>query len=295
MEKQKYRSCVGGILLLAAGVLGILSQVFTFVTSALSFGGSVPPELISAYTTTLITTVINSLPVILLGVMLMIKKRGIIITILSGIMLVLNLISLVSIIITITQLDAATAANINWLNRVFSALTYAALLVLSIGAMNPKPNALNKLWFLPGVCYGLCAITSIIFTINNTLSISGEYMEPGFKVGFIIGTILGSLPLNGLYTAGYFLTGHWLANPYKKGYQPQYQQYQYQQPQYQQAQYQQAQYQQYQPQNTQYQQYQQPQYDEQTMQALNYYKWQYESGAITWEQYNASVQQYLNR
>ena len=33
--------------------------------------------------------------------------------------------------------------------------------------------------------------------------------------------------------------------------------------------------------------------DEQTMQALNYYKWQYESGAITWEQYNAAIQPYL--
>ena len=40
---------------------------------------------------------------------------------------------------------------------------------------------------------------------------------------------------------------------------------------------------------------QQPQYDEQTMQALNYYKWQYESGAITWEQYNAAIQPYLTQ
>jgi hypothetical protein len=31
------------------------------------------------------------------------------------------------------------------------------------------------------------------------------------------------------------------------------------------------------------------------MQALNYYKWQYESGAITMEQYNAAIQPYLTQ
>ena len=78
-------------------------------------------------------------------------------------------------------------------------------------------------------------------------------------IGFIIGLVIGSLPTYSLYTIGFFLAGHWLANPYKKGYQPQ------------------------------------PQYDAQTMQALNYYKWQYDSGAITWEQYNAAIQPYLHK
>lgn len=281
MNKQNYRTCIGGVLILAAGILGIIIQLFTFVTTSLTYGGSMPAGLASIYIQNLITTVLTNLPVIALGVMLLLKKRGIIITILSGVMLALSLFSLVSRIISISLLDSSVTITTNWAGFVFTILTYAGLLVLSIVSMNLQPNIFKKLWFLPGVCYALYAITSMITTISSSLAASGGYMEPGFMIGFIIGTIIGSLPTYGLYTAGYFLAGHWLANPYKKGYQPQ--QAQPQQPQYQ--------YQQYQ----QYQQPAQPQYDEQTMQALNYYKWQYESGAITWEQYNAAIQPYLHK
>ena len=276
MNKQNYRTCIGGILILAAGVLSIISQLFAFVTTLLTYSGSMPAALSAAYIQNLITTVLTNLPVIALGVMLLLKKRGIIITILSGVMLALNFIALISRIIAIFKLDPSVTITTNWAGFVFIILTYAGLLVLSIVSMNPQPNLFKKLWFLPGVCYALYAITSMITTISSSLAASAGYMEPGFKIGFIIGLIIGSLPTYGLYTVGYFLTGHWLANPYKKGYQPQ----------------QQAQ---YQPQYQQYQQPVQPQYDEQTMQALNYYKWQYDSGAITWEQYNAAIQPYLHK
>ena len=275
MNKQNYRTCIGGILILAAGVLSIISQLFAFVTTLLTYSGSMPAALSAAYIQNLITTVLTNLPVIALGVMLLLKKRGIIITILSGVMLALSVFSLISRIIAIFKLDPSVTVTTNWAGFVFTILTYAGLLVLSIVSMNPQPNVFKKLWFLPGICYALYAITSMITTISSSLAASAGYMEPGFKIGFIIGLIIGSLPTYGLYTVGYFLTGHWLANPYKKGYQPHYQQ--YQQPQYQ------------------YQQPAQPQYDEQTMQALNYYKWQYDSGAITWEQYQAAIQPYLHK
>ena len=276
MNKQNYRTCIGGILILAAGVLSIISQLFAFVTTLLTYSGSMPAALSAAYIQNLITTVLTNLPVIALGVMLLLKKRGIIITILSGVMLALNFIALISRIIAIFKLDPSVTVTTNWAGFVFIILTYAGLLVLSIVSMNPQPNLFKKLWFLPGVCYALYAITSMITTISSNLAASAGYMEPGYMIGFIIGLVIGSLPTYSLYTIGYFLAGHWLANPYKKGYQPQ----------------QQAQ---YQPQYQQYQQPVQPQYDEQTMQALNYYKWQYESGAITWEQYNAAIQPYLHK
>ena len=272
MNKLNYRTCIGGILILAAGILGIIIQLFTFVTTSLAYGGSMPAELTSIYIQNLITTVLTNLPVIALGVMLLLKKRGIIITILSGIMLALSVFSLISRIIAISQLSSSASITTNWLGFVFTILTYAGLTVLSIVSMNPQPNVFKKLWFLPGICYGVYSITGMVSIISSTLATSDGYLQSTYLIGFIIGTIIGALPSYALYTVGYLLAGQWIANPYKKGYQPQPQQAQYQQ----------------------YQQPAQPQYDEQTMQALNYYKWQYESGAITWEQYNAAIQPYLN-
>lgn len=261
MEKQNYRLCVGGILLLAAGIISIVIQLISFAITVISYGGSLSNDIASLYIQNLITTIVTNLPIVVLGVVLLLKKRGVILAILSGILLVFNIVSLVSSIFANIRLDDITI-SMNWLGAVFSAFAFISLFVLSIVSVNPQPNSLKKLWFLPGVCYGLYAISNIVFTITYTLSASGSYLDPSYIIGFVVGTIIGSLPVYGLYTAGYFMTSHWIANPYKKGYQPQ-----------------QA----------------QPQYDEQTMQALNYYKWQYESGAISWEQYNAAIQPYLNQ
>ena len=164
MNKQNYRTCIGGILILAAGVLSIISQLFAFVTTLLTYSGSMPAALSAAYIQNLITTVLTNLPVIALGVMLLLKKRGIIITILSGVMLALNFIALISRIIAIFKLDPSVTITTNWAGFVFIILTYAGLLVLSIVSMNPQPNVFKKLWFLPGICYALYAITSMITT-----------------------------------------------------------------------------------------------------------------------------------
>ena len=292
MNKNNYRNCVGGILLLAAGIFSILAQIFAFYITSISFGGSLPAELSATYAQNLIRETVYALPLIVLGVTLLMKKSGIITIILSGILMVLNLITLINNLIVLSSMSADMAIYVNWIGTVFSVLTYASLLVLSIGTLNPQPNALKKLWFLPGICYAIYTIAVVIYVTKTAVPANNLYWDPAAKIA----TIVGALPIPAMHTAGFFLSGHWLANPYKKGYQPQQVQPQYQQPQYQQPQYQQYQYQQYQYQQYQYQQYQQPaqpQYDEQTMQALNYYKWQYESGAITWEQYNAAIQPYL--
>ena len=280
MNKNNYRTCVGGILLLAAGILSILSMLFAYVATTLTYGGSMPAELSSAYIQNLIRGTIYALPLIALGVTLLTKKSGIITIILSGILMVMNFITLISNLIALSSLSAEMAIYINWPGTVFTILTYASLLVLAIGTLNPQPNMLKKLWFLPGICYAIYTITAVIFSIKTVVPTNSLNVDAAFKIATIVGAVIGALPTPALQTAGFFLTGHWLANPYKKGYQPQQAQpqYQYQQPQYQQ-----------------YQQPAQPQYDEQTMQALNYYKWQYESGAITWEQYNAAIQPYIQK
>ena len=259
MEKQNYRPCVGGALILGAVALSIVSVLFSYLGTIVIIS-SVPSGYITAMVTTLVTKVLTSLPVILLGMMLILKMRGLIITILSGIMMALSGISFVSTIISITKVETATFSNVNWFGNFILIACYATLLVLSITTRSPQPNGFNKLWFLPGAFYGLYAVSVVFFSISNTLSSAGMmYMDVGTKIATIIGTVIGAAANPALYTAGYFLTGKWLANPYKKGYQPQ------------------------------------PQYDAQTMQALNYYKWQYESGAITMEQYNAAIQPYLTQ
>ena len=258
MEKQNYRPCVGGILILVAATLGTLTFLLNYIITCLRMGDAVPSGYITVMLTNLVRRLLTSLPVILMAVMLIRKKRGVIITVLSGIMMAMSEISFVTTLIYISQIGVATLQNVNWFGDVILIACYTTLLVLSITTRSPQPNGFTKLWFLPGAFYGLYAVSVVFFSISNTLSSAGMmYMDVGTKIATIIGTVIGAAANPALYTAGYFLTGKWLANPYKKGYQPQ------------------------------------PRYDEQTMQALNYYKWQYESGAITWEQYNAAIQPYL--
>ena len=259
MNKQNYRPCVGGALILGAVALSIVSVLFSYLGTIVIIS-SVPSGYITAMVTTLVTKVLTSLPVILLGVMLLLKMRGLIITILSGIMMALSGISFVSTIISITKVETATFSNVNWFGNFILIACYTTLLLLSITTTTPQPNGFKKLWFLPGVCYGLYTVSAVIFSASSTLSLSvstGMLWDIGTTISMIASSVISTLPVSALYTAGYFFAGKWLVNPYKKGYQPQ------------------------------------PRYDEQTMQALNYYKWQYESGAITMEQYNAAIQPYL--
>ena len=294
MEKKNLRTCVGGILFLIAAILStaapmINHAIITMNTNKHVFPADVLQSMLTTVITTTITTLVFSIPSIILAIFLMMKKNGTPLVVISVIMLVGTVFSTgITLLGRIISSIAGYTTPINF-HMLVIILVDILFLILVINTRKEPRGRFAKLWFLPGVAYCGYVVVYVIYTFLYNSS-----MNPGIDtailLGIVSGVLLQNMPAILLRGAGYFLAGHWLSNPYKKGYQPQqqYAQPQYAQPQYA-AQYQQPQ--QYQP----YGQPQQPQYDEQTTQALNYYKWQYESGAITWEQYNACVQQLLGR
>jgi hypothetical protein len=253
MNKQNYRTCIGGILILAACIITIMGSLFSMLLTFVQFGSTshIGPIIVSNLIT-LGTNLLFNAPVIVMCVMMMMKKWGAPITVTAFIAAAFSLISFVLTLIS----NLKAGGSVNWLQNLLCIAAFAALAVLSLMAANPQPHVFKKLWFLPGVLYGIFCILSIVNQIKFNLSLGVDYVTAA-GIGYLVGLVIGMVPKFALYTVGMVLAGQWIANPYKKGYQPQ------------------------------------PQYDEQTMQALNYYKWQYESGAITWEQYNAAIQPYM--
>lgn len=279
MNKNNYRTCVGGILILAGTIARILFSLLTSLIMLVTmkdnpyFDSAVH---IQGMLMTAGSSFLHALPVIALSIVLMIKCTGIPVVVCSGLAALEKLLTII-----ISSINAKTLGyELNQAENCCILAVYVLMTVVAIIPLIPRMKNLKSLWFLPGAAYSLTSVIYMIQTIKGALAQSSVSLTSGYGIGFIIGTILGAIiflaPTYGLPTAGFFLAGKWIVNPYKKGYQPQSQQ---------------AQYQQYQ----QYQQPAQPQYDEQTMQALNYYKWQYESGAITWEQYNAAIQPYIQK
>ena len=293
MEKKNLRTCVGGILLLAGTIANIVIPILTSLITLATMANN-PYFDSGIYMQSVLgnagSGLLYSLPIIALSIVLLLKLKGIPVIVCSALAAVVNLVNIILVTITSKNLGYPVDQTVKYFILAANVLMAAVAVIPLI----PNLKGLKKLWFLPGAVYALGAVIYTVQLIKNTLVTGGLSGGTAYMAGFAIGAILGILiiviPTYGLTTAGYFLAGKWIVNPYKKGYQPQqqYAQPQYAQPQYA-AQYQQPQ--QYQP----YGQPQQPQYDEQTTQALNYYKWQYESGAITWEQYNACVQQLLGR
>ena len=272
MEKKNLRNCVGGILLLIAALVSIAMPMIRqlFIVLNADRQGLSSELLQSLWINTISTTIvtlITSSPAIVLAVFLALRKRG-------TALVVTSIIALVATIFNtgLTLLGCIINSTMILFHLPIMILVDALFLILVVNTSKEPYGGFAKLWFLPGTIYCVYMVVYVIYIFLYNRS-----FYPGIGAAelltIVAPALLGNLPALLLRGAGYFLASHWLSNPYKKGYQPQ----------------------QAQPQYQQYQQPAQPQYDEQTMQALNYYKWQYESGAITWEQYNAAIQPYIQK
>ena len=269
MNKQNYRTCIGGILFLIAALVSVATPMINHLIIALNADKyGLPAEILQSLRTDAISstiiTLVNSIPSVVLAVFLLLRKRDKSLVVISIIALVVTALNAgLTLLGTIIIFISGTTSRLPFY-MLFMIPVDALFLILVLNTSKEPYGRFAKLWFLPGAafCVYIFANVIYIFLYNRSLN---PGIDATALLGIVAGVLLRNMPAAFLRCAGYFLAGHWLVNPYKKGYQSQ----------------QQAQY--------------QPQYDEQTMQALNYYKWQYESGAITWEQYNAAIQPYLHK
>ena len=96
MNKQNLRPCMGGWLLIAGGILSILYVLFD-ICIELIFHGMPMYYLTQMLGYALLPTLIYALPQIAIGIMLVMKKRGIPIAIVCGVGVIKKLMITISV------------------------------------------------------------------------------------------------------------------------------------------------------------------------------------------------------
>lgn len=235
MDKKNYRFCAGGLMLLIAAILDILFPLINVMINVIRFPGV--QDYIDMQLTNAITTVIGNViayaPFVILTIFLLLKKRGTAIMVMSIITLVVSVLS--TGLILVSTFAASVTGNatytINFASPVMI-LVYALFLALSVSTRKAQNGSFAKAWFLPGIAYCVYIVVYIayLFVFWSSLMNGLDMMDVLTAIG---GALLSHIPTTTLYCIGYFLAGHWLANPWKKGCAPVPPQYQpYSQPQY---------------------------------------------------------------
>ena len=286
-NKQNYRVCVGGIILLALTALGMLSSLGTNISNMIqqiqNFGGTA----VASGLPSILGTLISSVPMLVFAVMLVMKMHGKGLAILSLVHAVLyflfNIILGIASIISYVQVQAAFVIIpvMQLVRNLAYTLFLLTLAFLCFKATGKEPASARKLSKLPALLYIVYGVISVISTVVQFL-----VFTKGAPVSAVLPTILGSaigVVISTVINAVcWFMIGSWIANPMQKDFlpqqaapvaapQPTYQPPVYSQPTYQAPQYQVP---------------QQP--NPAAAQELERYEQMLQAGVITQEEYNAA-------
>ena len=279
MNKQHLRPCIGGWLLIAGGALPIVRTLITLVFNLVIRGMPIR-YMTNILGYSFLPNIIYALPLVVLGMVLVMKQQGISVAICCGCGVLVELVYplLSTLLARLFGLAFIGVTRFTFLS-ILNALVFVLLALVALTAASPK-NPLKKLWWIPAAIAGLAEIFSLIRSISMLIQ--------NFHFRNLMNTMLTFL-FGLVAVAGFFFAGHWLADPYRKqpAYRPAPQVPQgnyYQQPQYQQS----AQ--------PQYQQPVQPQpaATNSVVQELERAKALLDSGAITPESYDALNKRLLN-
>ncbi len=270
-NKNLYRPCIGGIILLILTVIGLISSVFTAFSNAAAvysvrvpagkliqfLGSSMFRRILTTALPTIATGLITQIPILIFAVLLTMKKHNMALVIVSAITVAVNLLSGlyggISLIVTYSQRMPRFVyiAVFSLISSLVRCVFYAGVMLLCIKATGRNSASAAKLRFLPLILFLVSTLFSLVYQyMNLTMTVSHRPLAQQLTVALPI------LFLQLLFTVpnviAWFLACGWIANPFKRGLQPP-------QPQYRVPQYQVPQY--HQPQQPQYQspQYSQPQ------------------------------------
>ena len=282
MNKQHLRPCIGGWLLIAGGALPIVRTLITLVFNLVIRGMPIR-YMTNILGYSFLPNIIYALPLVVLGMVLVMKQQGISVAICCGCGVLVELVYplLSNLLARLFGLAFIGVTRFTFLS-ILNALVFVLLALVALTAASPK-NPLKKLWWIPAAIAGLSEIFSLIRSISMLIQ--------NFHFRNLMDTMLTFL-FGLVAVAGFFFAGQWLADPLRKKpiYRPVPQVPQgnyYQQPQYQQYQ---------QPAQPQYQQPAQPQpaATNSVVQELERAKALLDNGAITQEEYDALKKRLLN-
>lgn len=271
MNKQHLRPCIGGWLLIAGGALPIVRTLITLVFNLVIRGMPIR-YMTNILGYSFLPNIIYALPLVVLGMVLVMKQQGISVAICCGCGVLVELVYplLSNLLARLFGLAFIGVTRFTFLS-ILNALVFVLLALVALTAASPK-NPLKKLWWIPAAIAGLAEIFSLIRSISMLIQ--------NFHVRNLMNTMLTFL-FGLVAVAGFFFAGQWLADPLRKKpiYRPAPQVPQgnyYQQPQYQQP---------VQP---------QPAATNSVVQELERAKALLDNGAITQEEYDALKKRLLN-
>ena len=282
MNKQHLRPCIGGWLLIAGGALPIVRTLITLVFNLVIRGMPIR-YMTNILGYSFLPNIIYALPLVVLGMVLVMKQQGISVAICCGCGVLVELVYplLSNLLARLFGLAFIGVTRFTFLS-ILNALVFVLLALVALTAVSPK-NPLKKLWWIPAAIAGLAEIFSLIRSISMLIQ--------NFHFRNLMNTMLTFL-FGLVAVAGFFFAGQWLADPLRKKpiYRPA--------PQVPQGNYYQ------QPQYPQYQQSAQPQYQQpvqpqpaatnSVVQELERAKALLDNGAITQEEYDALKKRLLN-
>lgn len=271
MNKQHLRPCIGGWLLIAGGALPIVRTLITLVFNLVIRGMPIR-YMTNILGYSFLPNIIYALPLVVLGMVLVMKQQGISVAICCGCGVLVELVYplLSNLLARLFGLAFIGVTRFTFLS-ILNALVFVLLALVALTAVSPK-NPLKKLWWIPAAIAGLAEIFSLIRSITMLIQ--------NFHFRNLMNTMLTFL-FGLVAVAGFFFAGQWLADPLRKKpiYRPAPQVPQgnyYQQPQYQQP---------VQP---------QPAATNSVVQELERAKALLDNGAITQEEYDALKKRLLN-
>lgn len=291
-NKQNYRTCVGGIILLVLSIIGLITGLATNIRTVVTMLQHQGATGIVTAVTIIGSTVVSSAALIVLSLLLTMKKHGKILTIVA--LAAAGLIAITRIpgnLLTVfTNIANMPRMVFYSLMILLTNLAYAASLasvgLLSAKATGKDPASAAKLKLLPCIVYLVYALFAAIASVAVYFGYTGTGTSN--IVVLVLTNVFSSLLGNVLPLVCWFLICGWIVDPYAKtpapqqvapaaAPQPSYQPPVYSQPTYQAPQYQAPQY-----------QVPQQQPDPAAAQELGRYQQMLQAGVITQEEYNAA-------
>ena len=221
-QKNTYRACIGGIILLILSIIGLISGLASNITSAVQILKYPNAANIFSVIASVISTLLNSGVMIAFTLLLTLKKRdktlalvglggGALIALFRLIMGLINLISTI----------ASTPGLIFYqLVVLLNALAFAAV-PASAGFLCSKamkdPGSVGKMKFLPAIAYLASILLSILANVAvNLFYVSMGYTAIGAIAITLITTAFTTLIGGAVNVVCWYLIGDWIVAPTEK-------------------------------------------------------------------------------
>lgn len=218
-QKNNYRTCIGGIILLVLSIIGLLSGLGTNISTVVQMLKYSGPTAIVSAVSMIANTLLSSGALIAFCLLLTLKKHNKILTIVAlaaaAIIFVLRIPGNISTVITYAlHIPQQIVHGLAFLlaNLAYIAF-WASVAFLCLKATGKEPASATKLKLLPCIVY----LAYTLFSVFSSIAI--YLVQPNFdssRVILMLTTAFSSLVGNALPLVCWFLICGWIVDPTEK-------------------------------------------------------------------------------